>query len=92
MIKILCVKCHVSLRPEKNGTTVIEMAEGGLPGLYPYSVWDADTYKCPVCGVEIVTGYGTEPIRDDSHAPDFQEWLERYKKAADRVEYDNNPY
>ena len=83
MIKIICVNCHIDLRPETNGTCVIEMA-----GKDPYKVWDADTWKCPKCGVEVVTGFGNEPVRADNYAADFPEWLERYKTTVKRVEYD----
>ena len=91
MTKLLCVKCHVSLRPETNGTTVIEMAKDIFGVKYPYKVWDADTWKCPICGIEIVAGYGNHAIRDDHYAPDFNEWLSKYKGSARRIEYDNDP-
>ncbi len=84
MAKMVCVACHVELRPEKNGTIVIEMASFG-----PYKIWDADTWKCPKCGIEIVAGFGKVPIREDHYAPDFPAWLERLKSKAERIEYAN---
>ncbi len=49
MPKLVCVKCQCELRPETNDTTVIETAKFG-----PYKIWDADTWKCPGCGIEVV--------------------------------------
>ena len=84
MSKMVCVTCQVELRCETNGTTVIETASFG-----PYKVWDADTWKCPKCGVEIIAGFGNKPIREDHYAEDFPAWLEKYKGMARRIEYDN---
>ncbi len=84
MPKMVCVTCHVEFRPEKNGTIVIQMADFG-----PYKVWDSDTWKCPKCGIEVVAGFGKLPIREDHYAPDFPEWLERFKSKAERIEYCN---
>ncbi len=84
MPKLVCVKCHCELRPETNGTTVIETAEFG-----PYKVWDFDTWKCPGCGVEIVAGFNVQPMRQDHYAPDFAGWLENVIAKSRRVEYDN---
>jgi len=83
MTKLVCVKCQCELVPETNGTTVVEMASFG-----PYKVWDADTLKCPGCGVEIVAGFGDAPLRADHYAKDFSEWLYNLKEKACRVEYD----
>jgi hypothetical protein len=58
------------MRPETNDTTVIEYATFG-----PYKAWLADVWKCPGCAVEIVTGFGAEPIRADHYHPDFPAWL-----------------
>ncbi len=52
MPKIVCVKCEVEYRPEKNGVTVEEMANFGS-----YKLWNADLLKCPKCGNEIVGGF-----------------------------------
>lgn len=84
MIKLVCVKCQCELKPETNGTLVIETASFG-----PYKIWQADTLKCPGCGVEIVAGFGNAPMRQDHYADDFSEWLENQIHYAHRVEYDN---
>jgi hypothetical protein len=84
MPKLVCVTCHIELLPETNGTIVIETASFG-----PYKVWNAETLKCPNCGIEIVAGFAYAPIREDHYAADFSPWLEGVKAAAKRVEYDN---
>jgi len=84
MPKLVCTTCHCELRPETNGIIVIETASFG-----PYKVWNADVWKCPGCGIEIVAGFGEVPIRADHYSPDFPDWLEKVKATARRVEYDN---
>ena len=84
MSKLVCVKCQVELLPFHNGTTVIETASFG-----PYKIWNADTLKCPVCGVEIVGGFAESPLREDHYAKDFPEWLEKVKKQSGMIVYDN---
>ena len=84
MPKLVCVTCQCELKPETNGTVVVETASFG-----PYKVWNADTWKCPGCGVEIVAGFCQQPIRQDHYADDFKVWLGSVLRTAERVEYDN---
>lgn len=84
MPKLVCVACQTELKPETNGTLVIETATYG-----PYKVWDADTWKCPGCGVEIVAGFPDLPLRQDHFKPDFGAWLNRVIANSERVEYDH---
>jgi transposase len=84
MPKLVCVKCQTELRAETNGTLVIETASFG-----PYKVWNADTWKCPGCGIEIVAGFGDRPLRQDHYEPGFDTWLEKVKSYSKRVEYDH---
>lgn len=84
MPNMVCTKCQVALKPVDNDTVVIETASFG-----PYKVWNADTLKCPKCGIEIVAGFGQKPIREDHFAPDFQEWLEKTKSIRSRVQFWN---
>ena len=81
-MKIICVKCQCELRPEVNGTLVVEMASFG-----PYKIWKADTWRCPGCGYEVTTGFGAAPImhHGDEH---FQEDLDLEKETARKVVYD----
>jgi hypothetical protein len=83
MPKLVCTHCQCELVCETSGTTVIEMASFG-----PYKVWDADTWKCPGCGVEIVAGFANIPVRQDHYADDFPAWLEQLKENAKRIVYD----
>ena len=53
----VCPKCHCELRPETNGVGILDMADWG-----PYELYDADLWKCPSCGVEVVGGFGLNPI------------------------------
>ena len=81
-MKIVCVRCQCEFRPETNGTTVVEMAQSE-----PYKVWHADTWKCPGCGVEVVSGFAQKPLiqqGDESFDKRVQSWLEK----ARRVVYD----
>ena len=83
MPKMVCGKCQTELKIEHTGTTVLEMASFGV-----YKVWDADTWKCPGCGVSIVSGFGQHPIREDHYAEDFPEWLSKVTVKCTRLEYD----
>jgi hypothetical protein len=68
---IHCVRCERDLIPYKNGVFLIEMA------WHPrqvYKIWCADLWKCPGCGVEIISGYGNNPTRQ--HEENFPHLLE----------------
>ena len=84
MAKLVCTKCETELRPSKNGVLVIETASFG-----PYKVWNADAWKCPGCGFEIVAGFAEQPLRQDHYSADFPAWLEHEIETAERVVYDN---
>jgi len=45
----LCVKCQVSMECDKIGVKV---------KYSNYSAQQGDRYKCPICGTEIVVGFG----------------------------------
>ncbi len=49
----VCRKCEVELKPEKNGVWLEDLASFGS-----YKLWQADLWKCPICGIEIVIGFG----------------------------------
>ncbi|KKN16780.1 hypothetical protein LCGC14_0972420 [marine sediment metagenome] len=59
MPKIVCVKCEVEYKPEENGITLEEMANFGS-----YKLWNADLFKCPKCGNEIVGGFADRPFAE----------------------------
>lgn len=73
----VCRQCQCEMRPEKNGVGVLDLTESGGE----YEVWDADLWKCPQCGIEVVGGFGHGPI-----ARQFQEGftavLDEYAKHS----------
>jgi len=53
------------MRPEHNGVGLLDMfrpSDHDEP--QAYQIWDADLWKCPKCGYEIVTGFGQHPIAE----------------------------
>lgn len=68
----VCAPCGVFMRIERNGVTVEEQTEDGEP----YKLWDADKYRCPQCGHEIVSGFGREPIAEH-YQPTYREQRKR---------------
>jgi hypothetical protein len=60
----ICVKCHVFLRPKKNGFYFLEGMPLGRakPGLVeadrwvPYKLWVGDLHECPQCGIQVIAG------------------------------------
>lgn len=76
----VCVKCETELRPEKNGVGLLDYyrpSDEVEPK--PYQIWDADLWKCPVCGIEIVVGFGDNPI-DAHYNESFAKTIDGYKK------------
>lgn len=49
---LICLECGVEMRPEKIGVVV------KVPGYNGF--FKADIWKCPVCGKEVLTGFGSE--------------------------------
>jgi len=69
----VCSKCNRELHPETNGVGVLDMANGR-----PYEIFDADLWKCPGCGIEVVGGFGQGPI--SAHYKDnFQQVIDGYE-------------
>ena len=61
MPKMICVKCEVELTCKQNGVGALYTF---LPDERPCSIYDADLWSCPICGLEIVSGFGAEPIAE----------------------------
>lgn len=55
----ICCKCQVTMRCAKNEFIVRDPAAVGAGGVFNSTYWSGDQYKCPVCGHEIVVGFGT---------------------------------
>lgn len=77
---IYCVKCQCDLAPEKNAVWLVVLAHN--PPV-PYAIWAADLWKCPGCGVEIVSGYSRKATLQ--HEDGFAELLAR--TIRERVYY-----
>ena len=71
----VCVKCQTEMRCEKNGVGCLDMASFG-----PYELWDSDLYKCPKCGVEILTGFGDLAV-SVHHKENFQQLVDTYRNS-----------
>lgn len=81
----VCKKCNCEMRPETNGVGVLDMVNQSNHERYreaqPYELWDADLWKCPKCGVEIVGGFGSGPI--SSHYEDgFAQTIYSYERQG----------
>jgi hypothetical protein len=76
----VCVKCHCELRPETNGVGILDIAEWG-----PYELYDADLWKCPSCGIEVVGGFALSPISAHYNA-NFQKMIDSYKNNGVIIE------
>ena len=81
---MICTKCQVGFRPEKNGVFVAEMFEDNQK---IYAVWHADLWKCPVCGIEVVAGFGNNPIKEH-YQGDLESMIAKIKEKGGTVIYD----
>lgn len=77
MPKMVCAKCEVELYPEKNGVYVKELFQHNSA---VYCIWAADLWKCPICGLEVVAGFGEKPIVEH-YEPHFQ-------RVLDQIDFD----
>jgi len=60
-MKVVCEKCEIEFRPEKNGVHVHELM---CQDTEIYKIWDADLWKCPGCGMLVVAGFGQKPLAE----------------------------
>ena len=81
MPKPVCVTCRCEFRCEKNDTGVVIVS-----GDEPYQLWSGDTWKCPGCGVEIIAGFGKEPV-SKRFQPKFAAVMVAYSRPGERIEY-----
>lgn len=61
MPKMVCIKCELQLKPETNGVVVSELF---MDDTQVYKVWEADLWKCPGCGMEVIAGFADNPIAE----------------------------
>jgi len=70
----VCTACQVEMYPEKNGVGVLDMADFG-----PASLWDADLWQCSKCGLQIVSGFGNNPISRHHEGERFEKFIKNYR-------------
>lgn len=69
----VCKKCNIEMHPETNGVGVLDMNDNGA-----YELFDADLWKCPKCGIEVVGGFGNGCI-SAHYEPNFQQMVAYYE-------------
>ena len=82
--KPICVKCQKEMRIDIITVHVVLMA---WEPPKPYEIWQGDQWKCPGCGVTIVTGFGWNAIAKH-HEPGFAEDLSFRRADKQRPAYD----
>ena len=81
MPRMICVRCEVALKIQRNGVALIEMFADPPR---PYKIWMADQWQCPKCLIEMVSGAGQGPIAE--HFQDgFEEVLSNIKVSNNVV-------
>lgn len=81
MPEIVCCSCNFFYKPEKNAVAVVEMRPVGtvsLPEYRPLRLWQADRWRCPGCGHQVVTGFGRAPI-SEHHDRNFDEKVKAFQ-------------
>ena len=73
---MICSACNVKLEAFKNDVYLDETAQFGH-----YKLWVGDLYKCPGCGVEIVSGLGKAPIAEH--------YEERFEQIMEEIKANN---
>lgn len=88
MPKLVCIKCQCLFKIEKNGISAVELVRGR-----PYEMSDADKWKCPVCGMEILAGFGAAPWAQQHQfeQPNIKEYMKRAAERGTLVEYRDRP-
>lgn len=84
MPKSVCVNCEMELRPEINSVIVAEMMRDNTA---LYKLWEADLWKCPKCGIEVVLGFASQPFMEHFEG-NINAKLEELKEAGRRIIYD----
>ena len=81
----VCATCQCEFRPEHNSVGLLDMYNpSNTNEPQPYQIWEADLWKCPKCGVEIVVGFGSDAILRHHEKPDFEKWL-KYKEDNSKI-------
>jgi hypothetical protein len=72
----VCVRCQMELRCKQNSVGALEMASFG-----PAAIYDADLWACPMCGTEMLIGFGAKPI-SEHFKPDFHRVIDGYSRVV----------
>lgn len=76
----VCVKCRCDFECFKNAVGYLEVIkQEGKPD-FPAAIWEADAYKCPQCGVEIIVGFSGRAI-EHWQGPHFERSIEYHRKG-----------
>lgn len=70
----ICCKCRVAMKCEQNDF-IVRDPETQFPSTY----WAGDKFRCPVCGHEIVVGFG-KPV--DAEKAEELGWTEQSMEFA----------
>ena len=84
MPKSVCVNCETELKPEHNGVIVAEMFQNNTK---VYKLWEADLWKCSLCGIEVVLGFAQQPFMEHFEG-NIEERLRESKEAGRKIIYD----
>lgn len=82
-MQTVCVRCQAQYLPKRLGLIVIETT-GDQPK--PLRAWSADMYGCPICGAEILSHFGHEPIMEN-HEEGFEAFIAEIRKGERFVMY-----
>jgi len=75
-IRPICVKCQKEYKVEKQGvTTELMTTFSGKPA--SFKLYDSDLWECPVCGHQIIGGFGQRPFA--------QHFEENYEEILKKV-------
>lgn len=87
MARLVCQRCEIQFKPEKNGVYVAELC---FNNDNIYKLWIADSVRCPVCGTLVVAGFAKEPLMTNASATEqeLRETIAKIKKKGGVVIFD----
>lgn len=77
-IRPLCVKCEVEFAVKKNSQSALLTLD--KEGNKPFELYNCDVWECPICGFQIVGGFGQNPVAvhfTDDFENRFKNWTEK---------------
>jgi hypothetical protein len=79
---LVCANCNRGMRPKKNGTSFIEMAQDR-----PYKLWMADLWECQDCGAQVLHTAPTQKPISESHMDNFALSINTYQPKYQAKEW-----